>query len=313
MTISTDLIAAYRAQRAKQMKDVGRQYFSRGASDALSYARAALALAKARAVLPFDLPRYAGETEETEETDLPGGLLIRIVIENDDDATPYVFEDNRIDWCGRYEDSDIFTNAPSGWLSHDGRRIYGRSERGDRYIATPGECSGYTFAQYYADKRAQGMAKQPAREWARKMAQRDADTLRQALDERYGVTCCAYTVTLMDSDRHELDSEACGGFDDLAYCISDAEAVARAMIARYIKEHADDADGLRKAKKPLRLERAQLAAECEALPPMMQGDSLHKLAQDRMASLSAELGRYNVAIAEAQSRAAAWRKAGLLP
>lgn len=241
MTISKELIQAYRASRAESNKTDHSRYWPGKAADALRQARAALALQAKRAAmqakraaLPINLPHYCDDTEETE---LPGGWLLKIELLPDYDSVPYPIEDAAIEWVsGRYSLPEPFEHgAPDGWLSRDGRTIYGSNDRSKRYTATPGACSGYDFAQYFKDMRARGMARQPAREEARRMAQADADRLNACMNDQcegiYGVS-----VTLEDEDGEELGEFSCWGIDDDDYAREMAECEARGLIASAVTE-----------------------------------------------------------------------------
>lgn len=236
------LLDAFKKARADSAaRGLSSQYWPGSARDALRVARASLA--KPARGPDFD--------------NLPGGFSVEIKVETDPDSTPHVIEDNDISWMGRYADHPRDYGAPDGWMNREGVS-FGSAYDGDRYQATPGTCTQYDLAQYFKDMRERGLARGPAMEEARRMAQRDADELARVLNDRYGRSSFQYAVTLRDADGNELDSNYCGGFDDETYCEEEATSAAAEMWNAYRKAHKTDA-------RNVRANLAGLGARCRAV------------------------------------------------
>lgn len=310
MTISPELLAAYRAKRAEQSESLSRQYWPHNVRDALRAARYSLELEAKRATLRLKLPRYS---EDSATTKLPGGWSLTIEVKPDHDSTPYPVEDMSIEWHRRYSGPEpLIHGAPDGWMDRDGEAIYGSTYSGKPYKATPGACSGYGFAQYLEDYRARGMARQPAREEARRAAQRDADKFAKIMNDRYGGEgCCGYIVTLRDADGGELAEDSCWGFDDFDCCVEEAESVARGMIADAVAELEQKAPQTQQAARCLKARASELAREMKAGKGLSAPVACATL-RDALRALRAQ---HSAALADwrtMRDALAAWKAAGAM-
>ncbi len=161
----TNLTEAYRAARADQRQRAqnlpGADYWPGRARDALRIARHAIKQAATRTALPLNLPDYGGEKAETV---LPGGDVLTIRIETDDDGMP--LENYRITWARRFE-AGPWRHCHDGWVSRDGSTIYGSNRSGERYAATVGAADGYNFPAFVRDARDYNMPRHLCHRYAR--------------------------------------------------------------------------------------------------------------------------------------------------
>jgi hypothetical protein len=237
----TTLHNAYRAARADQTKRAtahpGADYWPGRARDALRAARYAIQQADRRTALPLNLPAYGGDTAETP---LPGGDVLTIRIEHDDDMP---LENVRITWARRFE-AGPWRHCHDGWVSRDGLTIYGSNRSGERYIATVGTADAYDFPAFLRDARGYRIPRHLRHRYARASVMQMADRLRAVMNDQepnaYG-----FVIELRNAGGRLLDSNALWGIDDLPYALEEAESTARAMIAQRAKALRVDLIGAR--------------------------------------------------------------------
>lgn len=254
--MNAKLIAAFRAQRAKQ-SDPMSQYWPGNMRDALRYARNAVKLANDRARLPLDVPRYTGE----ESTALPGGDTLKIEISGDDEWHETVNEHYsvKLEECRRqYGDApQCFEHERDWrkkfWIDRDGAG-YLRTYDGDLYTVARDD---YSPADVMADARKRGMPRYLVPLYMRDNIAGTLKILEEILSDRYGGGMYFYSVTLEDKDGREIDSDWCGGIDDFEYARESAEEAARYMIAKRAKETRDN---IKMARNTMKVHAANIRA-----------------------------------------------------
>lgn len=251
----TTLTEAYRAARAHQTQHArnlpGADYWPGRARDALRVARQRLDETAKRAALPLNLPLSIGETCTTP---LPGGDVLTVCVTWDDDPSDDHFDNFRITWAMRHV-AGPWAHCNDGWLSRDGRTIYGSNGRGDRYAATIGAADGYTFPVFVKDAQGYKMPRQLCHRYARAMVELEADKLQTTMET--GTAGYRFTVALHTASGALIDDDSYGGYDDFAYCVTEAEDYARTLLINRAK---DIRVGLIGARADGRKARAQFSA-----------------------------------------------------
>ncbi len=296
----THLIEAYRAARAHQTQHArnlpGADYWPGRARDALRVARQRLDETAKRTALPLNLPRSIGETCTTA---LPGGDVLTVCVTWDDDPSDDHLDNFRITWAKRSV-TGPWAHCNDGWLSRDGRTVYGSNGDGARYSATVGAADGYDFPAFVRDARAYKMPRHLCHRYARELVQEEACKLQTIMDT--GMAGFRFTVALHDAAGKLIDDDSYGGYDDFDICVTEAEGYARTLLINRAKEIRVDLIGARANGRKAREQFAALrhdlrrhrGAHAPAICALLNGE-LQRL-RDQVTNAFADVRRLSSAL-----------------